>query len=246
MGGDLTFAHSTHPHVILIEDDPETTQRVYKAGYIPELPDHFATITGDVVHNLRSSLDLLIGQLRLANGKSLGEGYFPISDTREKFKARCKAEVEGHVGKDAFKLVCATEAYRGGKGHALWQVHRLDIEDKHRLLFVVGFGYRSFRLPFPTSMFPPGAERVIEEMAPFVRPADRQVPLKQGNELFIDPDRTDPKTEPKLRLDVAFSESEIVQGEPILPTLLGLTEAVEGAVEDSPRFWSRDLIPRPL
>jgi len=229
--GDLTFANSTHPQVILIEDDPQTAHRLYKLGDLPEIPDHIPALAGNVVHNLRASLDLLFGQLIVANGKEIGEDYFPIAYTRKNFKSRCEGEVKGRVGEDALKLIRATEAYRGGKGDAFWRVHRLDIEDKHRLLFVVGFGFRSFGVPMPTEHFSPEAVALFEGMGLFLMPEDRMVPLKKGDVIFVDQQPAVAKTEVKFRLDVAFNESQIVQGEPLLPTLVGFAEKVEGTVE---------------
>jgi hypothetical protein len=67
--GDLTFSNSTHPQVIVTDDDLEPGKKAYKIASIPCVLDDTEAIAGDAIHNLRVSLDLLFGQLILANGK---------------------------------------------------------------------------------------------------------------------------------------------------------------------------------
>jgi len=90
----LVYSHTNNPDEIVTEDEPQTGNRLYKIGEIPKIPDEIATIAGDTVHNLRASLDLLFGQLVVANGETVGEDYFPISNTRQKFVTRCKSQIK--------------------------------------------------------------------------------------------------------------------------------------------------------
>lgn len=236
--GSLVFTHSANPEAILIEDDPNSPKRIYKVGRIPKVPEYIPAIIGDVIHNLRSALDLLLGQLILASGQEIAKEYFPIAWTRKKFESRCDTEIKGRVGKDPFDLICASEAYRGGQGDALWRVHALDIEDKHRLLFVVGLGFHGVTPTFPAEWFPPEAVEALGSLSLLVVPEDSMVPLKEGDVLFIDNDRTEEKTEPKFALFVAFSELEIVHGESVVPTVLSLAESVEGTIKAFAPFLS--------
>jgi len=227
----LVYSHTNNPDEIVTEDEPQTGNRLYKIGEIPKIPDEIATIAGDTVHNLRASLDLLFGQLVVANGEQVGEDYLPISNTRQKFVTRCKSQIKPRIGEDAFKLICTTEAYRGGKGDALWRVHRLDIEDKHRLLFVVAYDFYSFSPMIPTGVFPDEAMEAFESMGIFLNPARPRARLEEGYVLLTDADTSTQKTDPQFRLDVSFAESEVVQGKPLLPSLVELIQAVEGTVE---------------
>jgi hypothetical protein len=103
------------------------------------------------------------------------------------------------------------------RGDALWRLHRLDIEDKHRLLFVIGLSFRSIGLPLAPDIF--------------FGPTGALAPLEQGDVLFTGLPSPEPKNEPQFRMDVAFAESEIVEGEPLIPTLLFFAEAVEQSIE---------------
>jgi hypothetical protein len=96
----------------------------------------------------------------------------------------------------------------------------------------------SLTIAFPTVEFEGvDPERVAEfnratgEMMDtlFWRPADNMFPLKAGGVLFIGP--PDPANDPKFRLDVAFSQPEIVHAEPVLPTLTQFGQATEALIE---------------
>jgi hypothetical protein len=58
----------------------------------------------------------------------------------------------------------------------------------------------------------------------FPRAAERPM-LKKGDVLYSCPIET--QNDPKFRVEIAFGESEIVQGEPLLPTLLNYAQFTE-------------------
>jgi len=237
----LVFANTTHPHVIVTESDPESGNVLHKIAQVPCVPDEIAAIAGDAIHNLRSSLDLLMSQLVERAGNMPSDRWtpsFPFGNDWESFVARCDSKVKALIGKDALDRLLASEAYRGGKGEAAWYLHHLDIEDKHRVVYELGFNLASQTLAFPriepqelgpkrTAEF----NRAIGEMMEglFWRPTDRIFPLEVGDVLFSGP--PEPTNDPKFRLDVAFAEPEIVEAEPVLPALTQYGQATEALVE---------------
>lgn len=73
------------PYEVVRQEEPngEITFRV-KVKAQP--PQEWGAIIGDVIHNLRSSLDYLIWQLVLSNGKTPSKRTgFPICDNAKKF-----------------------------------------------------------------------------------------------------------------------------------------------------------------
>jgi hypothetical protein len=102
-------------------------------------PLRWAAIIGDVVHNLRSSLDILICQLVESNGG------IPNDDTRfpmtkggaASYRSLVKSATRG-VSADARVVLTGLEPFPGGKDEDLYALHRLDIEDKHHLLVPMG------------------------------------------------------------------------------------------------------------
>jgi hypothetical protein len=236
--GGLVFSQTTHPHVIITEDDPERDHHiVYKIAAVPDVPDEIAAIAGDAIHNLRSSLDLLMSQLIERRTGQTGDRYFPTGGNRKVFEARCGAEIKPLVHQDVLKLVRATEAYRGGRGDAAWRIHRLDIEDKHRVVYELGFHFASMTLPhYASEVFSPEINATFAEMMDglFWRPADTLFPLKGGEVLFSGP--PNPQNDPKFRLDVVFAEPQIVHAEPVLPAITQLGQAIEAIVESFAEF----------
>ena len=82
---------SLHSHTIAVEDDPNTSEYVFKVhGLKPTDPD-WGLIAGDCVHNMRTALDHLVFQLAiLGQGRNLtdkeaGSCSFPIYDDPSKF-----------------------------------------------------------------------------------------------------------------------------------------------------------------
>lgn len=69
-------------------------------------------------------------------------------------------------------------------------------------------------------------------MVILLNPADKMVPLQQGDGLFIDNQPSVPKTEPRFALFVAFGESAVAQGEPVLETAFAFRDKVEATLED--------------
>jgi hypothetical protein len=109
--------------------------------HAPEIPLRFSVLVGEVVHHLRSTLDHLVWALalRTTNGPS-SRIQFPICDTREKFDKAIKNGVLRGVGSSAIKLIESLQPFKSKTPHDtfFYALHQLDIEDKHRLLVVVG------------------------------------------------------------------------------------------------------------
>src|SRR5215204_1982271 len=98
--------------------------------------------TGDFVHNLRSCLDLLICEIVRARGKRVTDDTgFPIFRSADVFESDHARKVQG-VPKAAVDLIKEAEPYQGAD-NPFWQLHRLDIADKHKLLVPVGMAHAS-------------------------------------------------------------------------------------------------------
>ena len=124
----------TTPYEIIEYSEVETKRRVFAIKIRNDLPSGFAGMVGDVLNNLRTSLDYLVWEL--TDGKGGDRLYFPVA-----YKAKSvKAMIDGvkHLTlNDAVHLLEATEAYKGGNGHGLWQLHELNRLEKHRPLMPV-------------------------------------------------------------------------------------------------------------
>lgn len=90
-----------------------------------------ALITGDAIHNLHAALDYAwIGaRRRIDPSINLNKAKFPIRDKEEQMEAILNGVSIG----DLAQLVMDFKPWRDGDS-TLWAIHKLDIEDKHKLL----------------------------------------------------------------------------------------------------------------
>lgn len=92
---------------------------------------------GDAVHNLRASLDLMmcdIGRRQLKDSSLISKVDFPIADSPEKLEESIRRNPAfKQFDPRILETVQACRPYKGGNQN-LYAIHRLDIEDKHRLI----------------------------------------------------------------------------------------------------------------
>jgi hypothetical protein len=111
-----------------------------------EMPDvRLATLVGEVVHDLRSSLDHLAYELVVENGGVPNENTFwpilKIAPTPNKKGVRPPPHVSGGVSATASALIERWQPYWVGfypEHHPLWILHRMSIIDKHRHIPIHG------------------------------------------------------------------------------------------------------------
>jgi hypothetical protein len=234
------FAHD--PYVIATKRNPETRQLAYYLVSVEEVPPLLGAIAGDAIQNLRSALDHLAYQLVVV-GRGTSEPpehperiSFPIFNSAEEYEAEKLRKVEG-AAEDAIKAIDSVKPYKGGND-VLWQLHRLNIVDKHRLMLTVGSNFRSvdigsymsrmIRNAFPDTEFP--------TVPAFLQPADRMCPLKTGDVLFIDAPDAEPNKDMKFVFDIALSEPQIMECESLLETLNNMANLVESLIPPFERF----------
>jgi hypothetical protein len=127
-----------HPFGIAVST-AEDGSRSWWGKVTEPLPSTLAPLVGDVAHNLRSALELLAWQLVTANGGTPGDQTsFPIARSVEAFEKRIAIGIPEPIGTEAMRRLRELRPYKGGDDR-LYQLHRLNIEDKHRLLVPVAF-----------------------------------------------------------------------------------------------------------
>jgi hypothetical protein len=148
-----------------------------------EMPPAWSAIAGDIVHNLRSSLDVLLYQLVEAH---TGEQpptttAFPICETPREYVRKADRSTKG-VTAEARQAIDALRPYKSGNDdlHAL---HMLDIEDKHHLLLDIAVAARPMLQIGPSLPQPGGGSWTV--MQPFSSVHLRQSSrFRDGTELM--------------------------------------------------------------
>lgn len=98
--------------------------------------DDAAAAIGDVVHNLRSSLDHLYYQIILrCGGKPTRWSHFPICDSQDQLVARLKSALkQNEITNPVADLILGSiRPYQKGNRH-IWDIHDLNVRDKHEML----------------------------------------------------------------------------------------------------------------
>lgn len=121
-------------------EEPETQTKAIVLELTTPVPDEFALIIGDAVHNLRSTLDHLAYELTVAHsGRPLSKALeerteFPIFGPKHPSAGALDKKIGG-VSADARQLIVGLQPSRRGAQYAndpLWWLHQLSIIDKHR------------------------------------------------------------------------------------------------------------------
>jgi len=233
----------TNPYQAVGEDDPETGDWRVLVRVREEPPLRWSATIGDVIHNLRSSLDLLVWQLVIANGGEPNEFTgFPIFKSADEFEKHSPGRLKG-ASEEAVRLMKELKSYQGGN-NTLWQLHQLDIIDKHRLLIPVGSAHRNVVIDMSKGLRQTSPGWDIPPMPIALEPSDRQFPLKDGAEIFRVKAQARGRgdMDPKFTFEIAFGEGEIIDGEPLVPTLSKFVDVVAKLTE---KFMPFLIIPKP-
>jgi hypothetical protein len=110
--------------------------RAWLARIQKSVPLDFSAIIGDVVHNLRSALDLLACDLVRLAGKSAKSVYFPFCNDIADLSPTIKKRKLHHAGSEIVAVIRSLKPYRGGNV-PLRQLHDMDVADKHQALLPV-------------------------------------------------------------------------------------------------------------
>ncbi len=250
----LRAFYDTQPYKIGTKRDPNTRKLIYYVTSVEPAPLPILYLAGDAIQNLRSALDHLAFHLWqhgiYCPGMAEDRVSFRIFGDAADYAAKFHGAVQGSR-QDVIDALDAIEPYKGGKGHQLWVLHRLNNIDKHRELLAAGSAaFRSVNLgAFMTSgrmgaemlkamrrsaearakAMPhlPREEVVLPVLDAYFRPADRMCPLKEGDELFIDAPDAEPNEKMNFRFDVALAEPQVAEGEPLLETIHHIAQLVD-------------------
>ncbi|MGO9316845.1 MAG: hypothetical protein ACLPXT_02425 [Terracidiphilus sp.] len=233
----------TNRYDIRRHDDIERGTATFWIDAVPPIPDSISLKIGDALHNLRSTLDHLAWSLVEAAG-SIPDAHtsFPIFDTPKTYIAMSRGRVKG-IGKYCLEAIDSIAPYKGGFGHWAWQLHKLDIVDKHRLLLTVT------SVPIGRTMLP--SEKVVFGsgevlMKPEIRAAaiaqafgfDFPYPLRpvQANDVLITVPLSEVDEKMGFTFDIALSESDYVSLIPVFLLMRSFASEVLRVINELARF----------
>ncbi len=164
---------------------PESTVRGLVIHVLCSVPEPLAPIAGDVVHNLRSALDIMMCELVIdadqsVFSKSVNFPFWELPSKKDeavrKSKARC-------AGQKVIDLINAWEPFQGGSSR-LYALSQLDNMDKHRTLiptmngveFSESYALVAHEIPADEFIDPFPARKLAVDRVPLISGAVESLP----------------------------------------------------------------------
>jgi hypothetical protein len=134
---------NSNPRTVTVYTDTEQSRKVIRVEMNDPI-SRTAILAGDFAHSLRSALDHVLWAMYVAKHKRVPKHrpQFPIlkSENADTFAS----QTDG-LDLDATKIIESLQPYKRPDGSylddPLWQLHMLDIVDKHRRIAVRGHGF---------------------------------------------------------------------------------------------------------
>jgi len=133
----FTAFAGTKNYVVVIDYEVKTGRYFLRVRSAKSLPEQFAFVLGDAIHNLRASLDYAMSEMELLwTGERTTFTKFPICGTKNALITAINSGLaQDKAPREVYECIQdVIKPYRRGNGEALWGLHLLDIMDKHELL----------------------------------------------------------------------------------------------------------------
>jgi hypothetical protein len=213
--------HNLNPYAKIIEPDVQAGWEVHKIKLIHPFPEAFGNLVGDVVGNLRESLDTAGYAIAIAaNSLKTKNTAFPFA--RDVTQMASSIGRSADLPKEIQSFFCGFQPYRGGDD-LLWALNELCNGKKHKIIttmgtimwrghaFAQGKG-RPFSMPDPHVWDSSKNEMVILKLGPIVVPS---ATWDYGFDFYP---------------FVAINEIPVVSGQPVLGLLYQLCLKVESVL----------------
>ena len=137
------------PKIEFTGTTPDAKGTWYESRFtVPNTPEMAPTLIGDVIHNVRTSLDHMASEMARMNGKSDKHVHFPFAEDAGQLDTMIKKKNFDFCGQDAVDLLKTFKPYRHGNVE-LRTLHDLDILDKHRDLVPEAYVAGNLKVTMP-------------------------------------------------------------------------------------------------
>ncbi len=205
---------------------------------VDPIPAELPLLIGDAVHNLKAALDYTVSELL---GWKDTKRTFPMAKTREELESSFRTDPEVIDGKTMGKgrnasieealpgigafILQEIRPYKAANGF-LWPLNKLDVRDKHRLLVP---------LLIPQTVSGICASDIFNNevtgCAISVLPGQINRAFGLGPGIVI-------KSYAKATAEILFNEVGIIERQPVLPTLVQMSQAVAETIDSMAEFAS--------
>jgi len=185
------------------------------------IPDEFSAIIGDVVHNLRSALDLMAVELVQLAGQDAQKVHFPFCKDSTQIDEMIKKRQLDKAGSEVVDMIKKLKPYNDGNV-LLRGLHDLDISDKHRVLTPVVT--RMMRPKMWTDYISGFSIRLSDEDA-------KSKPIKNGSVIDSNIPREIEIPHDISILSICFGENQPFEGQGVVDKLKELRSLVTEIVD---------------
>lgn len=205
-------------HRVWIDVDPQTGEHIVRYETAPA-PQPVPLIIGDAIHNLHTTLDHIASDIAERAGLNSNRVHFPKHETRDALeKSREFREIVQAAPNLSAVILDEIRPYKAGN-YPLWALGKLDNVDKHKLL-----------IPTVAITKLTGLS-AIDSNYNFL--SDVTVIIDAGGRMdiagFGRPSKITENGKPSF--DITFPKGSYFELEPIVPTLLQLTQLVKGVID---------------
>jgi len=208
-----------------LETDPDTGKKIARIS-IDILPKTVALITGDIIHNLRSSLDILWTSIVRKLGGNDAHAHFPFREERQDLERAVlhnEKVVVPEIPEIGRIIVDEVRPYKAGN-FPIWAMNKLSVTDKHRLLLA-----SANITKIPLTMIDEGRNMTVHQGAVFPSGIIKTWGMVPG--YSIEDIRYG-----KPAVAVVFDIS-VVKGHPVFPALAAMGTQTERAIELIADAW---------
>lgn len=223
----LVSFQKTNPYIAFVEPDPSAGKEYVKVRRTKEPPEEILVVIGEVLHNLRSALDIAIQAAASRNGVRVMErSGFPIEATEQKFESALhKRKIQSRLPALAAFLREIKPYERGNP--LLWRLHILNCTDKHKVLVPIAGGVRVAGAKLSGMPVAAGMQHTFSVLS--------GVSTLDGDAvIFSYPLGMNMDGEIEITADIAFRNIPGTEMEPVVPTLhqfRDMASGILGAIE---------------
>jgi hypothetical protein len=197
---------------------PNSRKFIYQVKSTNTIPNNISLILGDALHNYRSALDHIVFKISEFHGlvtpENIRNFYFPVSLSKEKYhESYLRCMFEQHLPPGFITTLDECEPYKGGNCN-LYELHELNIIDKHRKTVTLGFS---------------GENILVHGTVISLNSGNEKLEVGQ-NLLTIDFSKVDEIRHPEISLHLCFSAGEHV-GKPVQNLLNVIQSSVERIIQ---------------
>jgi hypothetical protein len=182
------------------------------------LPDEIPLVIGDIVHNLRTSLDHAIAYVFRRAGLPDKHVYFPFGDELHELVGSVNGSVKNASADIATAIIDEIKPYKAGT-YELWALNKIDRLDKHRLIIpIIGAAQVTMHDIALSNNYSIGVLRAIVGQGGIIRPLGFSGEFQVKGKVY-----------PSFY--VHFGEGSFFEDKPVIPTLAQVSKFTLEAIE---------------